>query len=64
MLSNKTAIIITHRIFSLIHFDNILVLDNGKIAEQGTHDTLLKQGGIYAEIYEKQLSEQTQEEVV
>ncbi len=64
VLANKTAIIITHRIFSLIHFDNILVLDNGKIAEQGTHDALLKQGGIYAEIYEKQLSEQTQEETV
>jgi len=64
VLANKTAIIITHRIFSLIHFDNILVLDDGKIAEQGTHDALLKQGGIYAEIYEKQLSEQTQEETV
>lgn len=64
VLLNKSAIIITHRIFSLIHFDNILVLDNGKIAEQGTHDSLLKQNGIYADIYEKQLSEQTQAETV
>ncbi|HLP19332.1 MAG TPA: ABC transporter ATP-binding protein, partial [Chitinophagales bacterium] len=62
VLANKTAIIITHRIFSLIHFDNILVLDNGTIAEQGTHDELLRKGGIYADIYEKQLSEQTQQE--
>jgi ATP-binding cassette subfamily B protein len=64
VLSNKTAIIITHRIFSLIHFDNILVLDNGRIAEQGTHNELLAKRGIYADIYEKQLREQTHEEIV
>lgn len=54
LLQNKTAIIITHRIFSLIHFDNILVLEDGKIAEQGTHEQLLAKRGIYTEIYEKQ----------
>ncbi len=64
VLAGKTAIIITHRIFSLIHFDNILVLDGGRIAEQGTHEILLKMKGIYADIYEKQLSEQKQEETV
>lgn len=64
VLAGKTAIIITHRIFSLIHFDNILVLDGGRIAEQGTHEGLLKIKGIYADIYEKQLSEQKQEETV
>ncbi len=64
VLAGKTAIIITHRIFSLIHFDNILVLDNGRIAEQGTHDELLKMNGIYSDIYEKQLNEQKQEESV
>nr|MBP6730759.1 ATP-binding cassette domain-containing protein [Chitinophagales bacterium] len=64
VLAGKTAIIITHRIFSLIHFDNILVLDGGRIAEQGTHEVLLKMKGIYADIYEKQLSEQKQEETV
>ncbi|MBS1613564.1 MAG: ABC transporter ATP-binding protein [Bacteroidetes bacterium] len=60
VLRGKTALIITHRIFSLIHFDNILVLDEGKIAEQGTHDELLRRNGLYAEIYTKQLSEQHQ----
>jgi len=58
VLAGKTAIIITHRIFALIHFDNIIVLEDGKIAEQGTHSDLLRNGGVYADIYEKQLSEQ------
>lgn len=61
VLASKTAIIITHRIFSLIHFDNILVLDDGRIAEQGTHDELLRQNGLYAEIYRKQQSETARE---
>lgn len=60
VLRGKTAIIITHRIFSLIHFDQILVLENGIIAEQGTHDDLLKAGGIYFDIYQKQLQEHRQ----
>lgn len=64
VLAGKTAIIITHRIFSLIHFDNIVVLDDGKIAEQGTHEELLKKGGLYAGIYEKQLTEQREKEEV
>lgn len=58
VLRGKTALIITHRIFSLIHFDNILVLDDGKIVEQGTHAELLRRNGLYADIYEKQLTEQ------
>lgn len=58
VLAGKTAIIITHRIFALMHFDNIIVLEDGHIAEQGTHSQLLQKGGVYADIYEKQLSEQ------
>lgn len=57
VLAGKTAIIITHRIFSLIHFDNILVLDGGCIAEQGTHEDLMQKNGLYADIYRKQQSE-------
>ncbi len=53
-LENKTAIIITHRIYSLIDFDQILVLDGHQIAEIGTHDELMKKRGLYAEILEKQ----------
>lgn len=53
-LSDKTAIIITHRIFSLMSFDKILVLDNGRMAEQGTHDELLALQGIYHQLYQAQ----------
>jgi ATP-binding cassette subfamily B protein len=53
-LKDKTAIIITHRIFSLFHFDKIVVLDEGEIVEQGTHDDLLARNGFYATLYAQQ----------
>lgn len=53
-LENKTAIIITHRIFSLFNFDRILVLKDGHIAEQGTHAELMAKKGIYAAMYQEQ----------
>ena len=53
-LNSKTAIVITHRIFSLLHFDKIIVLDDGTIAEEGTHDELLSKGGMYAEMHARQ----------
>lgn len=53
-LRQKTAIIITHRIFALFQFDLIIVMQHGRIAEQGTHSALLKQNGIYAAMYHKQ----------
>lgn len=62
VLRGKTALIITHRIFSLIHFDNILVLEGGKIVEQGTHAELLRKNGVYTDIYEKQLTEQREKQ--
>jgi ATP-binding cassette subfamily B protein len=61
VLAGKTSLIITHRIFSLMYFDNILVLDNGAIAESGTHEQLLAAGGIYAELYEKQAASEVAE---
>ena len=52
---NKTAIVITHRIFSLLHFDRIIVIEDGRIAEEGGHEQLMKNNGIYAEMYARQL---------
>jgi ATP-binding cassette subfamily B protein len=56
-LKNKTAIIITHRIFSSFRFNKIVVLEDGIIAEEGTHEQLLQQNGYYAELYRLQLTE-------
>ncbi len=53
-LENKTAIIITHRIFTLFDFDHIIVLEDGKIIEQGTHQELINAGGYYFDLYEEQ----------
>ena len=56
-LRNRTAIIITHRIFSLLQFDKIIVLDEGRIVEEGTHFQLLAQNGYYAAMYARQQEE-------
>jgi ATP-binding cassette subfamily B protein len=53
-LQNKTAIIITHRIFSLFQFDKIIVMQDGAIAEMGTHASLMTENGLYAEMYFRQ----------
>ncbi len=60
-LADKTAIIITHRIYSLLQFDKIIVLDDGAIVESGTHEELLEQRGYYYELYEKQSLEEEAE---
>jgi ATP-binding cassette subfamily B multidrug efflux pump len=54
VLAGKTSLIITHRIFSLMYFDNILVLDDGTIAESGSHEQPLAHRGIYADLFERQ----------
>lgn len=53
-LQDKTAIIITHRIFALFTFDRIIVLDEGKMVETGTHEELLAKNGYYSELYARQ----------
>jgi ATP-binding cassette, subfamily B, multidrug efflux pump len=54
-LKERTVIIITHRLFTHFNFDKIIVLDDGEIAEQGTHEELILAKGYYASIYERQM---------
>ncbi|HBY68962.1 MAG TPA: ABC transporter, partial [Flavobacteriaceae bacterium] len=54
---DKTTIIVSHRISSAKNADKIIVLDEGKIIQQGTHNQLVNQEGYYKELYAKQLSE-------
>ncbi|MGG9972132.1 ABC transporter ATP-binding protein [Ferruginibacter sp. SUN002] len=58
-MKDKTAVIITHRIFSLLQFDKIIVMDEGKIVESGTHGQLLEKNGYYAEMYARQQKQES-----
>jgi ATP-binding cassette subfamily B protein len=54
----RTSIIVSHRISTVRDADLILVLEGGRIAERGTHDALVSRGGLYADLYKKQLLEE------
>lgn len=62
-MEGRTSIIISHRVSTVKDADKIIVLSNGTITEQGTHDELLTLNGIYADIYYKQLLEKELEEL-
>jgi len=53
-MQNRTSIIISHRVSSAKLADKIIVLDDGVLVEEGSHDVLLEKKGIYADLYEKQ----------
>ena len=53
-MASRTAILISHRISTVREADRIFVLQDGRLVEQGAHDELVKRGGLYAEMFEKQ----------
>jgi len=61
-LAQKTAIIITHRIVGMLDYDLILVLDRGKLVEEGTHDELIARQGFYFDLWQQQLVSSVEEE--
>ncbi len=56
MMQGRTTFIVAHRLSTIREADLILVMRDGKIIEQGTHDTLVRQGGFYASLYESQFA--------
>ncbi|MGD1844859.1 MAG: ABC transporter ATP-binding protein [Salibacteraceae bacterium] len=58
IMKDKTTIIISHRVSSVKHCDNILVLDDGKVIESGNHEALIEQQSVYFELFQKQLLEE------
>jgi ATP-binding cassette subfamily B protein len=62
LMEGRTAILIAHRLSTIQNVDRILVLLDGEVREQGTHQELLKQGGLYSKLYQLQYKEQELEE--
>ena len=54
LMKNRTSIIIAHRLSTIMHADRIIVLKNGKIVEQGSHNELLKKNGEYTKLWNLQ----------
>jgi ATP-binding cassette subfamily B multidrug efflux pump len=58
VMRRRTSIIVSHRVSTVRDADQIFVLDEGRIAERGTHDDLIRRDGLYAALYRKQLLEE------
>lgn len=63
VMKNCTSIIVSHRISTVRHADQIIVVDNGRIVERGVHNTLLKKHGLYYKLYQRQILEKSLEKL-
>ena len=63
MLRNRTSIIIAHRLSTVRRADMIIVLHKGRIVEKGSHEELIRLGGLYKQLYEMQFKYETEEEL-
>ena len=59
---NRTTIMIAHRLSTIVHADQIVVLDGGRVVERGTHEELLEESGLYADLWQRQAAERLAEE--
>ena len=55
LMQHKTTLVIAHRLSTLLHMDRVLVFDKGKIIQDGTHQELLTQGGLYKTLWDAQV---------
>jgi ATP-binding cassette, subfamily B, heavy metal transporter len=63
MAESRTTIMIAHRLSTVVNADQIVVLDEGRVAQRGTHEELLERGGLYAELWQRQAAEQLDEAI-